>query len=80
MTYKVWVICEGAVEEDEEFEATSARDQRAVDLAASCRAECGPETSWEVWVANVTEGCSVGEWAGEEAVLVFESEVSHEEV
>ena len=63
--YRVWTICDGALEDEEEFASSILRDQRAEELSRGLRAsDCA---DWQVMTADVTYGCSVGECAGEEA-------------
>jgi len=68
--YRVWVICEGALDEDETFDDESERDERADAIVEELKKD--NVYNVEVWTANVTEGCSVGEWAGEEGTKVYE--------
>jgi len=71
--FRVWAVVERVLEEDESYYDESDRDMRAEELTEELKQECwGRE--WGVWVANVTIGCSVGEWAGEEAELFASSE------
>ncbi len=66
--YLVWANCYGCEDAFEEYDDEDERDARADQLEAQYRAdkEC---REWEVWVANVTPGASVSEFAGEDPVL-----------
>jgi len=70
--YRAWSIVEGAIDEDETFDDAATRDAYAATLADTIRSEGCKD--WQVYVANVTAGCAVGEWAGEESICQYSSE------
>ncbi len=79
MEHRVWVIIEGALEEDETFDFALEADQRAEELTEELREKCPmiplcSELEWEVWRADCSPGSSVGEWAGEEGWIYASSE------
>jgi len=72
--YRTWAIVHGALDVDESFETETARDTYATSLADTLRSE-GIE-DWQVYVADVTAGCAVGEWADETAERRFASDAT----
>lgn len=72
--YRVWSIVDGAIDEDETFDDATTRDAYATSLADTLRSE--RIADWQVYVANVTSGCAVGEWADETAERRFTSAAS----
>lgn len=72
MEYRVWSVVNGADDREETFSSPQERDEWAAMEAHSLRRD-GAE-DWEVYIADVTEGCSVGEFSGEEAVVFASSE------
>jgi len=73
MDYRLWSIVGGANEVDGVYNTWQTRDDAAAGLEQVYRSKGGP-ASWEIWIADVTSGCNVGDWAGEEAVLYESSE------
>ncbi len=64
--YRLWIVFEGALDDDEVFQDEDERDKQAAAVKIELeRDHAGKD--WQIMTANVTKGCSVGEWAGEEA-------------
>ena len=70
--YRVWTIVEGGLEDDEVFTNEAQRDERAIITVKEIAEECNG-MDYQIYTANVTVGCSVGEFAGEEAVCIADS-------
>jgi hypothetical protein len=64
--YKLWSIVDGALDDDYTYDDSEERDKDAHKLVTEMRTCLAP---WQVFVADVTQGCAVGEWSGEHAVL-----------
>lgn len=75
MEYRVWNYYAGAMEDDEVFKSARERDAKAKEIADDL-ASPRNEEEWQVFIADVTAECSVGEWAGEEAQLYASNEES----
>ncbi len=68
------IIC-GALDEEEFFTTASERDTWIEKHAEELHKVC-PDEDWQIYRADVTPGCSAGEYAGEEATVVHQNSAS----
>lgn len=67
--YRAWSVVNGALAEGETFATSEERDANAFELATGLMRDGTKD--WQVFAADVTAGCNVGEWADETAEVRY---------